>query len=257
MEKKINYRPIFGKRNVEEFLRKWNDKPEEFQKTEFKEILIKKNPSKDIMDIIKKIPKGVKISYTSLGDMDAMFKGLNHQGIALIKIQQNSKNSVYSEINELYLEIESGKKTLILALDRISDTGNLGNILRTAECFGVTHIILPERDTAPVNEVVERISSGATHHLKLYRVTNLYSTLEILKEKGYWIVSTSDKGTEDWDNLPEKEEIVLVMGSEGEGVKKLVLERSDFLVRIPLHGKISSLNVTIACGICLDRIVNR
>jgi 23S rRNA (guanosine2251-2'-O)-methyltransferase len=137
------------------------------------------------------------------------------------------------------------------------DTGNLGSILRTAECFGITHIIIPERDMAPINDTVERISSGALHHIQLFRVTNLNQTLELLKEKGYWIVITSDSGSEDWSGLPNANELAIVLGNEEKGVKRLLNENSDFKLRIPMHGEISSLNVAVSCGIVLDRIINR
>lgn len=143
-------------------------------------------------------------------------------------------------------------------MDRIQDPGNLGNILRTAECFGITNIILPERESAGITPVVEKVSSGAISFLKIFTVKNLANTLELLKENGYWIVSTSDRGTEEnWSKLPELEELVILMGNEGEGVKRILLEKSDFVLRIPMHGNLSSLNVTVATGIVLDRIVNR
>ncbi|MCB1178376.1 MAG: 23S rRNA (guanosine(2251)-2'-O)-methyltransferase RlmB [Leptospiraceae bacterium] len=245
----------FGKRNTAELIKKLSLENTPINKWPFKEVLIKKNPSKDIIDtIVRKLPKEIKVSYVSGGDLDSMLPGKNHQGVILLKTV--SSRNTYKNFDELIQEI-SVNKSLILVLDRIQDPGNLGNILRTAECFGITNIIVPERDTAPINETVERIASGALHHLNLYRVTNLNQSLEKLKEVGYWIVTTSDKGSEDWSILPELEEIVLVMGNEGAGVKRLVIDNSDFQVRIPMAGNVSSLNVSVATGIAIDRIVNR
>jgi 23S rRNA (guanosine2251-2'-O)-methyltransferase len=225
------------------------------KKWPFREILVKKNSTRDVLDLLKKLPDDIKISYVSGGDLDSLLPGKNHQGIVLLR-EINQTREKYKSLDDLIDDV-TNQKGIILALDRIQDVGNLGNILRTAECFGVKYIVIPERDSAQINETVEKISSGALHHLDVYRVTNLNSTLEKLKEHGYWTVSTDENGIEDWSKLPDSSEIVLVMGNEGKGVKRLVQENSDFLVRIPLHGSISSLNVSVATGIALDRIVNR
>lgn len=256
MEKKVNSIKTYGKRNVLEFIKKLissNTSPKDWG---IKEVLVKKNPSRDIQsEILIQIPPSIKISYVSIGDLDSLLPGKNHQGIVLLTAQR-SENKLYKSQDDLFQEIQSEKKTL-LVLDRIMDTGNLGSILRTAECFGITHVIVPERDMAPINETVERISSGALHHIRVYRVTNLYYTLELLKEKGYWVVTTSDTGSEDWSGLPASNELALVLGNEEKGVKRVLNDNSDFKLRIPMHGEISSLNVAVSCGILLDRVINR
>jgi 23S rRNA (guanosine2251-2'-O)-methyltransferase len=256
MEKKINSIKTYGKRNVLEFIKKninSNISPKDWG---IKEVLVKKNPSKDIQtEILSIIPSSIKITYVSNGDLDSLLPGKNHQGILLLTTPRK-ESKLYKSLDELLDDISLEKKTL-LVLDRIMDTGNLGSILRTAECFGITHIIIPERDMAPINDTVERISSGALHHIQLFRVTNLNQTLELLKEKGYWIVITSDSGSEDWSGLPEANELAIVLGNEEKGVKRLLNENSDFKLRIPMHGEISSLNVAVSCGIVLDRIINR
>ena len=100
----------------------------------------------------------------------------------------------------------------------MQDTGNLGNILRTAECFGFTTIVLSERESAPINDTVERMSSGAIHHLKIFKVINLRQVIDFLKESGYWIVATSDRGMDSWDKVPELHETAVIMGNEEAGV---------------------------------------
>jgi 23S rRNA (guanosine2251-2'-O)-methyltransferase len=246
---------IFGKRNVSELVGKLKKEGKSPRTWPFREIIVKKNPSKDILDILKTIPSEIKITHVSGGDLDAELPGKNHQGIALLR-EKNLTREKYKSLDDL-LENLSIEKSLVLVLDRIQDIGNFGGILRTAECFGVKHILIPERESAGINETVEKIASGALHYLNVYRVTNLNASLEKLKEIGYWTVATDETGTENWEKLPPKEEIVLVMGNEGKGVKRLLQENSDFMVRIPMHGSISSLNVTVATGIALDRIVNR
>lgn len=245
---------IYGKRNVMELLRKLKEENRNFKDYPFKEVLIKKKPSSEILEIIQLIPKEIKITYVSTGDLDAISKGKNHQGIILL--QDFSKYDKYKSFDELlrYVEID---KNLILVLDRIQDIGNLGNILRTAECFGVKHIVVPERDSAPINETVEKISCGALHYLNIYRVGNLNQTLEKLKSLNYWTVVTDEEGSEVWENLPPPSETIIIVGNEEKGIKTLLQKNADFRVRIPLHGKIPSLNVGVATGIVLDRIINR
>jgi 23S rRNA (guanosine2251-2'-O)-methyltransferase len=257
MEKKINNSIfLFGRRNIGEFIKKNINNNISPEKWGVREILIKKNPSKDIQsEIIQYIPSFIKITYVSNGDLDTLLPGKNHQGVVLLN-QGRKESSTYKNADDLFENLTDQKET-ILVLDRIMDTGNLGGILRTAECFGVNHILVPERDMAPINETVERISSGALHYLNIYRVTNLNFVLEKLKDIGYWVVTTSDSGSEDWSGLPSSNELAIVLGNEEKGVKKLLGDNSDFKLRIPMHGQISSLNVTVSCGIVLDRIINR
>lgn len=255
MEKKVTRSGVvFGKRNVAELIKKLLDTNTPSSKWPFREVLVKKNPSYDIAeDILSLLPDSIKVTYKPQNELDAYLQGANHQGIILIKDSNSSKK--HGDLGDL-------KETLtepsgpILILDRIQDTGNLGNILRTAECFGFDKIVMSDRESAPINETVERISSGALHHLSIFRVTNLSQALEHLKEIGYWIVATSDRGEEDWSKMPNPEECAVIMGNEEAGVKRILLENADFIFRIPLHGSVSSLNVTVATGITLDRIIN-
>lgn len=256
MEKKVIKGAIYGKRNVAELIQKNHEDGLPPAKWGFKEVLIKKNPSRDLMnEIVSLIPKGIRITYLSIGEMDSMFHGVNHQGIVLLR--EESKKSTYTGDFTGLQELVAEEKLPILILDRVQDTGNLGNILRTAECFGFTTIVLSERESAPINDTVERMSSGAIHHLKIFKVINLRQVIDFLKENGYWIVATSDRGMDSWDKLPELHETAVIMGNEEAGVKRILLENADFVFQIPMHGKVSSLNVVVATGIVLDRIVNR
>lgn len=256
MEKKINIAAIYGKHNTKEFIKKKINEGFTPENWGIKEILCRKNPSVDIQtEILKHIKSPIRITFLSQGDLDSQFPGINHQGILFLK-KERSKQFGYLSFDDLIESMKESKRP-ILILDRIQDTGNLGNIIRTAECFGIMDIVVPERDMAPVNEVVERISSGAVHHVKIYRVLNLSRVLDKLKDIGYWIISSSDSGDEDWSGLPTPMECAIILGNEEKGVRKLIYENSDFKLRIPLRGEISSLNVTVACGIILDRIVNR
>ncbi|MBP7282582.1 MAG: 23S rRNA (guanosine(2251)-2'-O)-methyltransferase RlmB [Leptospiraceae bacterium] len=256
MEKKVIKGAIYGKRNVAELIQKNHDDGLPPNKWGFREVIIKKNPSRDLMnEVVSLIPKGIRITYLSIGEMDSMFHGVNHQGIVLLR--EESKKSTYTGDFTGLQELVAEEKLPILILDRVQDTGNLGNILRTAECFGFTTIVLSERESAPINDTVERMSSGAIHHLKIFKVVNLRQVIDFLKENGYWVVATSDRGMDSWDKLPELHETAVIMGNEEAGVKRILLENADFVFQIPMHGKVSSLNVVVATGIVLDRIVNR
>ncbi|MBK8394009.1 MAG: 23S rRNA (guanosine(2251)-2'-O)-methyltransferase RlmB [Leptospiraceae bacterium] len=256
MEKKIIKGAIYGKRNVAELVQKNHSDGVPSNRWGFREVIIKKNPSREIMDeIVSLIPKGIRITYMSIGELDSMFHGVNHQGVILLR--EESKKSNYAGDFSGLQELVAQEKIPILILDRVQDTGNLGNILRTAECFGFTTIVLSERESAPINDTVERMSSGAIHHLKIFKVINLRQVIDFLKESGYWIVATSDRGMDSWDKVPELHETAVIMGNEEAGVKRILLENADFVFQIPMHGKVSSLNVVVATGIVLDRIVNR
>ncbi|WP_016756789.1 23S rRNA (guanosine(2251)-2'-O)-methyltransferase RlmB [Leptospira santarosai] len=252
MEEKIA-RPeyIFGKRTLIELTEAHLGKELSFP---FTDLYVKENPGTDIVEkILNRLPSSVKVHKVSGSKLDSLAPGKNHQGIVALKSSFKRQISDKKNLEEYLFE----KPGAFLVLDRIQDPGNLGNILRTAECFGITNIILPERESAGITPVVEKVSSGALSFLKIFTVKNLANTLELFKENGYWIVSTSDRGTEDWSKLPELKELAILMGNEGEGVKRILLEKSDFVLRIPMHGNLSSLNVTVATGIILDRIVNR
>lgn len=255
MEKKVNSNIIFGKRNVKEFIKKKISEGIHPGEWGIYEVITRKNPSREIQtEILQYIKSPIRTTVLSQGDLDTKYAGMNHQGI-LLRRKQSSEFS-YLSLETLIENMSASRKPLLI-LDRIQDTGNLGNLIRTAECFGILDIIVPERDMAPINEVVERISSGALHHVRIYRVLNLHRTIELLKELGYWILSTGENGDSDWSGLPSPDEIAVILGNEEKGVKKIVYESSDFRLQIPLRGSVSSLNVTVACGVVLDRIINR
>ncbi|TGN08318.1 23S rRNA (guanosine(2251)-2'-O)-methyltransferase RlmB [Leptospira ilyithenensis] len=246
---------LFGKRNFYEFLESLEKMvPEKGVKT-IKEILIKDSFNLEEKRKIQTfVPPNIKITTVSGRELDRIASDKNHQGYVIIRTKQKSFQSQSWE--QFKSAVESGEGP-ILILDRIQDPGNLGNILRTAECFGVKHVLMSDRDTSPITPVVEKSSAGAIHHLNIFRVSNLAQSLEYLKKNEYWIMATDEEGSEEiWETLPEPENLAIILGNEGEGVKKILLENSDYIARIGLHGSVSSLNVVVACGITLDRVVN-
>ena len=145
----------------------------------------------------------------------------------------------------------------ILILDEIEDPHNLGSIIRTAECAGVHGIIIPKRRACPVNSTVNKTSVGAAQYVKVARVNNLNDTIKELKENDVWIYGTDMLGNVDYNKQDYKGGVGLVIGNEGSGMGKLVKENCDILVKIPMKGKINSLNASVSAGIVMYEIMNQ
>lgn len=193
----------------------------------------------------------IKIAQVSPQKFNAIAKNEDAQGVVAFKSTQK-----FFEIDELIEESKKSTLPLLLLLDTIQDPHNLGAILRTAECAGVNGVIITTNQSAPINETVEKISAGAVSHLKICKVHNLVQTIDELKNDGFWIVGTSLNGIKSYTELDYKMPIALVVGNEEKGIRKLVAEHCDFLVKIPMKGKIDSLNVSVATGILLFEILN-
>ncbi|MBM2842097.1 MAG: rRNA ((2251)-2'-O)-methyltransferase RlmB [Bacteroidetes bacterium] len=138
------------------------------------------------------------------------------------------------------------EKGLILILDEIEDPQNLGALVRTAECAGVHGVIIPKHHSASVTSAVAKASAGAVEHMAMAEVTNIVSMIEELKQQGYWIVGLDAMGDKLYTEIDYKIPIAIVVGNEGKGIRRLVKEHCDFLVKIPLYGKIASLNASVA-----------
>jgi 23S rRNA (guanosine2251-2'-O)-methyltransferase len=171
----------------------------------------------------------------------------NAQGIlAVVATKQ------YVDIEAL-LQVSADKNEppFLLVLDEIEDPHNVGALIRTAECAGIHGVILPKHHAATLNETVAKASAGASLHLPAAKVTNIASTLEELRSKGVWIVGTDMQGEKAYDEMDYRGAIAIVVGNEGKGIRRLVKEKCDFLVKIPMYGKIGSLNASVAGGLVL------
>jgi 23S rRNA (guanosine2251-2'-O)-methyltransferase len=146
---------------------------------------------------------------------------------------------------------QSDESPFLLILDEITDPHNVGALIRTAECAGVDAVILPKHHSAPLTETVLKTSAGAVEHIPVIRVTNITHTLERLKAKGYWIVGTDGRADKRYDEIDYTSPIAVIIGAEGKGMRRLVKEKCDFLVHIPVKGKIESLNASVAGGIVM------
>lgn len=176
----------------------------------------------------------------------------NHQGvIAFISPVE------YQDFYEVFDKIEkSGKPSKILLLDGLTDVRNFGAISRTAECAGFDAIIVPEKKSAPLSNDAIKTSAGALFNIPVCKVTNLWYILKFLKEKDFYIVAASEKAENNYKTIDYPSNVVLVMGSEDKGISSQVQKIVDINVAIPIRGKISSLNVSVAAGILMYEIVS-
>lgn len=161
----------------------------------------------------------------------------------------------YDHLREFKQRLNGQAQSIVLALDQIQDPQNLGAILRTAECCGVQGVLFPEKRSSPVTAVVCKASAGATEYLDICRVPNLVQALKVLKKEGFWVVGTSTEQAEDGLAFQWPEKTVLVLGSEGKGMRRLVRESCDFLIHLPLAGRILSLNVATTAAVFLYQII--
>ena len=175
----------------------------------------------------------------------------NNQGVIAIVPPYN-----YCEVEEILEEAKrKNEMPFILILDGIEDPHNLGSIIRTAETAGVHGIIIPKRRAASVNSTVSKVSAGAVEYMKIARVNNINETIRYLKEQDVWICGTDMDTNTIYTKQDYKMPIAIVIGSEGFGMSRLVKENCDFLVKIPMKGKITSLNASVSAGIIMYEVV--
>lgn len=164
----------------------------------------------------------------------------------------------YVEVDDiLAIAKERNEPACVLILDEIEDPHNLGALIRTAECAGVHGVIIPKHHAASVNQTVAKTSAGASEHLPVAKVVNIAQTLEALKEQGLWIVGTDESAEKNYTEVDYSTPIAIVIGNEGKGVRHLVKEKCDFLVKIPLYGKIESLNASVAGALVMYEVVKK
>ena len=185
--------------------------------------------------------------------LDAMSRTHAHQGvIALSAVRE------YATVEDILQTAEArGEAPLLVVCDELSDPHNLGAVIRTAECAGAHGVVIPKRRSAGLTAVVAKTSAGAVAHLPVARVPNLPSLLDDLKKRGVWIFGTAADGPVSLYDADLKGPAAIVIGSEGSGMGRLVAERCDFLVSIPMRGKLNSLNASAAAAILLYEAVRQ
>lgn len=207
-------------------------------------VLIAKNlkPTDIIGDIEALARKqGVRVDWVDKARLDEMAQSRAHQGVIA-----EVKSYHYLSFAELAETLDVAQNPVLLLLDGVTDPQNLGAIIRTADAAAISGIIVAKKRVAPVTAVVHKASAGATAYVKIAQVSNLVYTIEDLKEMGFWIIGTSDRAEMPYFEADFNQPLAIVLGSEGKGISRLVGERCDFLVSIPMRGHVESLNVSVA-----------
>lgn len=193
--------------------------------------------------------KGAVVKEVDSKKLDFMCGGANHQGVAAYVAAHE-----YASVEDIFAYAEEkGEAPFIVVCDEIEDPHNLGAIIRTAECAGVHGVIIPKRRSASLNFTVGKTSAGALEYMRVARVSNLASTIDELKEKGCWVYGADMDGT-DYKKTDFSGALVLVIGSEGKGIGKLIRQKCDAIVSLPMKGNINSLNASVAAGILMYEV---
>jgi len=202
-----------------------------------------------VIDDCRKI--GVAVRFLGRPELDRMAGNNAHQGVVAVTSAKQ-----YTELDDV-IAAKRGMHSLLVLLDGIEDPHNLGAILRTADAAGADGVVIPERRAVGVTPVVTKASAGASEHLPVAKVTNIARTVDELKDRNIWVVGLDERGDKTYDALDYNMDCAIVLGAEGKGVHDLVRRKCDFLVSIPMLGKVSSLNVSVAAGVMLYEIVRQ
>ena len=195
--------------------------------------------------------QGVAVRFVSRAELDQMAGNNAHQGVVAVTSAKQ-----YNNLDDV-VDAKRGQYSLLVVLDGIEDPHNLGAVIRTADAAGSDGVVIPERRAASVTALVAKASAGASEHLPVAKVTNIARTLEELKSKNIWTVGLDERGPQNYDALDYKMDCAVVLGAEGKGIHELVKRKCDFLVSIPMLGKVPSLNVSVAAGVILYEIVRQ
>jgi len=197
--------------------------------------------------------KGIVIQQVDKVKLDSMSENRVHQGVVALVTGYE-----YSSIKDIInLAKGKGENPFVILLDGIEDTHNLGAIVRTAECAGVHGIIIPKRRSAMVNQTVYKSSAGAVEHMKIAQVNNISQAMDELKKEGLWLYGADMDGKDSYYNTSITGSVGLVIGGEGKGLSKLVKERCDVIISIPMKGKLNSLNASNAATILIYEVVRQ
>ena len=223
---------IWGKNSINEAIK---------NKRILKAYLVKDSAYIDIFNA-----EGIPFKIVKKFDLDKMSNYQNHQGI-IAEIKEYELSSVEDMIKD--------HNGLIVILDGLKDPHNLGAILRTADCVGADGLIYKKHNSVKLGATAAKISSGAIEYVKVAEVTNLVNTIKKLKKAGYWIVGTAANANQSYTDIDFNMNVAIVIGSEGEGMSRLVREECDFLTSLPMHGHVDSLNASVAAGILMYRVL--
>src|SRR5579864_9537448 len=194
---------------------------------------------------------GIPVRFLQRAELDQMAGQVGHQGVVAVTSAKQ-----YNDLDDV-ISAKRGEHSLIVVLDGVEDPHNLGAILRTADAAGANGVVIPERRSASVTGTVTKASAGASEHLPIAKVTNIARSIEELKERHVWTVGLDERAKQTYDSLDYNMDCALVLGGEGKGLHDLVKKKCDFLVSIPMLGKVPSLNVSVAAAVVLFEIVRQ
>ena len=197
---------------------------------------------------------GITIHRVSKDDLDVLAAGANHQGV--IAHVMTLDHLVSEEDLERLVEAR-GEETFLLILDGVQDPHNLGACLRSADAAGVDAVIVPRNNAVSITATVSKVACGAAETVPFIQVTNLVRTLRMLKDAGVWLVGADGTAKQSLYDIDLRGALALIMGGEGEGLRRLTRENCDYLARLPMAGTVESLNVSVATGICLFEAVRQ
>jgi 23S rRNA (guanosine2251-2'-O)-methyltransferase len=196
---------------------------------------------------------GLVVQEVDISKLDGITEGQKHQGVVA-----SIPPVAYAELDDILGKATAPDQTpFLVLLDELEDPHNVGAILRTADAAGVHGVLMPKRRCCPLSGTVAKTSAGAVEHVPVARIGNVSQTLEELKKAGMWVVGADMDGEKNYYDADLTGPIVVVVGNEGKGMGRLIKEHCDFVVRIPMLGKISSLNASVACSLLLYEVVRQ
>lgn len=197
--------------------------------------------------------QGLVVQEVEAAKLDQITEGVRHQGVVAMVAPV-----AYAEIEDILGKAqENGEQPFIVLLDELEDPHNVGAILRTSDATGVHGVLLPKRRSSPLTATVAKTSAGAVEYVPVARIGNISQTLQKLKKQGLWVVGADMDGDKNYYEADLTGPIVVVVGSEGQGMGRLTKEECDFVVRIPMKGKITSLNASVACSLLLYEVLRQ
>ncbi len=204
-----------------------------------------------VLDLAKE--NGIQFQFVPKKKLDTLVDTKNHQGVVASVAAYE-----YADIDDVFRKAEQkGEDPFILILDEIEDPHNLGSILRTADAAGAHGVIIPKRRAVGLTATVAKASTGAIEYVPVVRVTNLARTMDELKKRGLWFAGTDAKGDTDFREASFDLPIGLVIGSEGKGMSRLIKEKCDFLLSVPMLGKVTSLNASVAASLLMYEVLRK
>lgn len=210
-------------------------------------ILLDGMKDRQLFEMAKK--KHIPVEFADRKKLDTLSKGGKHQGVICVIDEYKTVT-----VDAILSRIPEGKLPLLVMLDQLEDPHNLGAILRTCDAVGADGVIIKKNNSVGLNATVAKVSTGAIETIPVAEVANLSQTLEDLKKKGYWVYGTDAANSVDYRRPAYDTPVVLVIGSEGKGISRLVKEHCDQMICLPMEGSVTSLNASVACGILLYAI---